>query len=118
MVVMIYTHSLPYPKVVSSVYIPLDEIALSFWCKRVEAVIVGDATALLVRLLLVLLVMAMVGVEDVGKLSSLVFCVHNLDHGLLQLGAGELALYLFNLLAGPVVEGMEQLLLEATLPRA
>lgn len=47
-----------------------------------------DATTLVVGSLLVLLVMAMVGIEDVGKLASLVFGMDNFNHRLLQLCVG------------------------------
>lgn len=76
----------------------------------------ADAAPLVIRLLLVLLVMAMVGVEDVGELARLVFGVDHFDHGFLEFCAGELALQLLNLLAGFVVEWVEQFLFQASLP--
>lgn len=64
-----------------------------------------------------LLVVAVVGIEDIGELSSLVFCMHNLYHRLLELSTRKLALQLFDLLAGLVVEWVEQLLFQPSLPR-
>lgn len=69
--------------------------------------VLSNTSPLLISLLLVLLVMAMVFVEDIGELSSLVFRVHDLDHGLLKLGTRELTLNILDLLAGSVVERVE-----------
>jgi hypothetical protein len=77
----------------------------------------SNATPLLVSLLLMLLIMAMIGVEDVGKLSGFVFGMDGFDKRLLKLRTGELTLQLLNFLAGLVVEGMKHLLFQPTLPR-
>lgn len=52
-----------YPKVVPSIYIPLDHIALSFRKIRVEAVGLSYPSAFLVTGFLMLLIMAMLGIE-------------------------------------------------------
>lgn len=105
-----------YPEVISTIDVPLHHVVLPFWEVRVEAVALADTAALIVRCLLVLLVMAMIGIEDVGELSSLVFGVDNFDHGLLKLRAGKLALQFLDLLAGLVVERVKQFLLKASFP--
>lgn len=69
-----------------------------------------NAAALIVRRLLMVLVMAMIGVEKVGELSHLVLHVGGLDERLFETGTRKLALDLFDLLAGLVVERVEQLL--------
>lgn len=74
-----------YPEVISSIDIPLHEVAVSFWCKRIEAMALSNATPLVVCLLLVVLVMAMVGVKYISELSGFVFRVHDSYHGLLKL---------------------------------
>jgi len=79
--------------------------------------VLRNATSLSIGCLLVVLVMAMVGVEDVGELSGLVLGMYHLDHGLLKLCARELTLDLLDLLAGPVVKRVKQSLFEASLPR-
>jgi hypothetical protein len=106
-----------YPKVVPSIDIPLDNVSFSFRCKRLETMVVSDATSLIVRLLLVVLVMAMVGVEDVSELAHLVLYMGGFDERLLETAARKLALDLLDFLTGLVVEGVEELGFQAALPR-
>lgn len=79
--------------------------------------IVGDVGPLGIGLLLVLLVMAMVGIEDVGKLADFVLGVHGLDVHIFELGVLELLLDILQLLGSVVVEGVEEFLQATRLPR-
>jgi hypothetical protein len=51
------------PKVVAAVNIPLDEVAVALWEEGLEAIRLADGGSLVVAALLVLLVVAVVGVE-------------------------------------------------------
>ena len=82
-----------------------------------EAVAFTDLGPFFVGLLLMLLIVAMVGVEDVGKLSDLVLCMHSLDVDLVELGVLELVLHILQFLARAMIERMEEFLGEAALPR-
>ena len=64
----------------------------------------------MIRLNLMLLVVAMVGVEDVGELADLVLDMDSFDMGITELGVLELLLNLFYLFAEFVVEGVEDFL--------
>jgi hypothetical protein len=98
------------PEVVSAVDVPLDQVAVSFRREAVEAVALGNLTPLGVRRLLVRLVMAMVGIEEVGELSNLVLEVYRLDVRASQLGVLKLLLDFLDLFRDTVVEGVEDLL--------
>lgn len=67
-----------YPKVIPAIDIPLDQIAFSFWRKALKAVTLTDATSLLIRLLLMVLVMAMIRIDQIRKLPHLVLRVRRL----------------------------------------
>jgi hypothetical protein len=105
-----------YPEVISAIDVPLHHVVLPLWEEGIESVALADTTALIVGCLLVLLVMAMISIEDIGELSSLVFSMDNFDHGLLKLCVGELALQLLDFLAGLVVERVKEFLLKASFP--
>lgn len=49
-----------YPKIIPTIDIPLDEIAIALWGKRIETVALADFASLFVRLFFMLLVVTMV----------------------------------------------------------
>jgi hypothetical protein len=59
-----------YPKVVSSVDIPLDHVAIVLGKVGIEAVLGGNVATLLITGLLVLLVVTMGGIELAGAVSE------------------------------------------------
>ena len=71
-------------KVVSAIYIPLDLISFPFRGKGLETMAFCDSGALLIRLLFMLLVMPVIGVDKVSKLANLVLEVDRLDFGIVQ----------------------------------
>jgi hypothetical protein len=73
-------------------------------------VVLGNTTTLVVGRNLMLLVMTMVGIEDVGKLADLVLDMDSLDMGITELGMLELLLDFFYFFAEFVVEGVEDFL--------
>lgn len=98
------------PEVVSTIDVPFHQIAVSFGRKAVEAMALGDLAPLGVGCFLVILVMAMIGVEEVAELSNLVLKVYSFDMCASQLGVLKLLLNFLNLFRKTVVEGMEELL--------
>lgn len=94
------------PEVVSAVDIPFHQVAVSFGCKAVEAMALGDLAPLGVGCFLVLLVMAMVGVEEVAELSNLVLEVYSFDMCASQLGVLKFLLNFLDLFRKAVVERM------------
>jgi hypothetical protein len=64
-----------------------------------------------------LLVMAMVRIEDICELSNFVLDVHCFYERLFETTTCEFTLNLLNLFAGLVVEWMKELLLQPSLPR-
>jgi hypothetical protein len=73
-------------------------------------VVLGNTTTLVVGRNLMLLVMAMIGIEDVGKLADLVLDMDSLDMGITELGMLELLLDFFYFFAEFVVERVEDFL--------
>lgn len=63
----VYADRLTYPKVVATIDIPLDKVAVALGEEGLEAVLLSYATTLLVAALLVFLIMAMFGVELWGS---------------------------------------------------
>lgn len=108
--VLLYLFVKTYPEIISAIDIPLHHIALPLRRKRVEAVVLRDTATLRIRLLLMLLVVAMVGVEDVGELANLVLGMDGLDVGIAELSVLKLLLDLLYLFAELVVEGVEEFL--------
>jgi hypothetical protein len=98
------------PEVVSAVDVPFHQVAVSLGCKALESVALGNPTPLGVRLLLMLLVMAVVGIEEIGELSDLVLEMHSLNMRPPQLGMFEFLLDFLNLLGDAMVKRMEDLL--------
>lgn len=98
------------PEVISTIDIPFDQVAVSLGRKALEAVAFGNLAPLGICLLLVLLVMAMVGIEEVGELAQLVLDVDSFDVDASQLGVLELLLDLLDLFREAVVKRMKNLL--------
>lgn len=83
-------------EVVLAIDVPLNLVAISFGGEGLEAMAVGDAGPLLVCELLVLLVMAMVGVDEIAELADFVLQVDGADFGIVEVcscceGGGRLA---------------------------
>jgi hypothetical protein len=76
----------------------------------VKTVVLCNLAPLRVRLFLMLLVMAMVGVEEICELSNLMLNVHGLDMCIPQLGMLQLLLDFFYFLGRMMIEGMQELL--------
>lgn len=53
----------PYPEVIPTINIPLNQIAITFRRKGIEAVILADPASFLICLLLVLFIMTVIGIE-------------------------------------------------------
>lgn len=66
-------------EVVLAIDVPLDLVPISFGGEGGKAMALGDAGALLVGELLVLLVMAVIGVDEIAKLANLVLNVNGGD---------------------------------------
>ena len=66
---------LTYPKIVSRIDIPLDVVSITLRCKGIESMAFGYLCSFVVRLLLVLFIVPVVGVDDIGKLSHIVLDV-------------------------------------------
>ena len=79
-------------EVVAAIDIPLDLVAVTSGSKGFEAVALGDPVALVVGPLLMLLVMTMVGVDDIGELANGAFHVRSMDLGIVQVGVLQLVL--------------------------
>lgn len=73
-------------EVVLAVDIPLDLVAVSLGGEGVEAVAVGDLGAFVVGGLLMLLVVAMVGIDEIAKLADLVLEMDCTDFGIVEVG--------------------------------
>jgi hypothetical protein len=73
-------------------------------------VILCNTRALVVRLNFMLLVMSMVGVEDIGELADLVLGMDSFNMRITELGVLKLLLNLLYLLAKLMVEGVEDFL--------
>jgi len=73
-------------EVVLSVDVPLDLVTITFWRERLVAVALSDASPLIVSGLLVSLIVAMVGVDNILKLPYLVLEVNRTDCGMLEMG--------------------------------
>ena len=73
------------PEVVSPVDIPLDLVAISLRSEGLEAVALRDPGALLVGGLLMLLVVPVVGVDDVAEFADLVLEVDGADFGVIEM---------------------------------
>jgi hypothetical protein len=80
----------PYPKVVPSVNIPLDQITIALRCKRIEAVTLADLAPLLVRLLFMLLVVPMVRIDQVFELPDLMLRVCQVGFDIMKVSVVEL----------------------------
>jgi hypothetical protein len=52
-----------YPEVISAINIPLDVVAGSLWCERLESMRFANLGSLVICFLLVLFVMTMIGVD-------------------------------------------------------
>ena len=63
----------------SAIDVPLHIVRLALWSKRLEAVALSDPRALSIGALLVLLVVPMVGIDQVLELANLVFQVDRLN---------------------------------------
>lgn len=81
-----------YPEVVSPVDIPLHHVAFSLGEVGFETVGVAYLGALLIARFFVLLVMTMLGIEEVGKLANFVFLVNEAYFDIVQMGVLELFL--------------------------
>lgn len=73
-------------EVVPSVDIPLDLVAISLRGKGLEAVAFSDLGALVIGGLLVLLVVTMIGVDDIPKLADLVLEMDRAYFGIIEMG--------------------------------
>ena len=74
------------PEVVQRIDIPLEVVVLADGSERLESVGLGDSGSLVVRLLLVLFIVAMVGVEDIEEFSEFVLHVVGFFARILQMG--------------------------------
>ena len=74
------------PEVVQRIDIPLEVVVLADRSERLESVGLGDSGSLVVRLLLVLFIVAMVGVEDIEEFSEFVLHVVGFFARILQMG--------------------------------
>lgn len=79
--------------------------------------VLPDLAPLCIRLLLVLFVMTMIGVENVSEFPGFVLCVHSLDVNISKLRMLKLLLDFLQLFRSPVVERMKELLQTLLLPR-
>lgn len=77
-------------KVISPIHIPLDLVPISLRRKRVESVRSRDLVPLRIRPLLVLLVVAVIGIDDIAELANLALHMKSLDLGILEVGVLEL----------------------------
>lgn len=84
---------LTYPEVVPGVDIPLNVVAIALRGERLESVAFCNRRALPICLLLVLLVVTVIGIDDIGKLAQVVLHVGGFDLGILQACGFELVAY-------------------------
>jgi hypothetical protein len=71
-------------EVVSTINIPLNAIPVSFWRKRLKPVAFSDRGSLTVSFLLMLLVMAMIGIDQVLDFADMVFHVNGPNFDIVQ----------------------------------
>lgn len=74
------------PHVVTAIDIPFDLVVVTFGEEGLEALAFADGGSLAVSFLLVLLVVTMIGVDNVLELAEFVFEVDGLDFDVIQLG--------------------------------
>lgn len=73
------------PEVVTSIDVPLDLVVLTFWKERLVPMLIAHSGPLLVGLFLMLLVMAMVRIEEIPKLANLILQMNRLHLCIAQL---------------------------------
>jgi hypothetical protein len=73
------------PKIITAVDVPFDLVSLTLWEEGIETMLVAYALAFLVGRFLMLLIVAMVGIEKIAYLTDLVLEMNGVNFRIMQL---------------------------------